>query len=144
LLLGREPATFAIPDGAVKNVLEEISCQKSRQQLKPSLGKLAQRIYKALTQSNLGITIEKPEVKARILRTITAIDFKPYQKDIQRIWDEFADSQEKDINTLIANLDQYFTDKELGEDMSNDLEENDHPDKDDFKLVCYQWFNSAQ
>jgi len=89
------------------------------------------------------MNIGKPEIKSKILRTITVIYFKPYQKDIQRIWDEFANNQEKDINMLIANLDQYFTDEELGEDIGNDLEENDHPDKDDIQLVCYQWFNSA-
>jgi ERCC4-related helicase len=137
-------AIFAILQGAVNNLIEDFQKQQSSNRIKPPLSKLMLSIYTALTQSELPENDQSEiEAKERVLRIITSVDnLKTFEKEIRFFWDAFV----KDSNptNLVADLDEYFIDKEIGQDIEDDEQTTlDIIKKEDVQLVCYEWFKSS-
>jgi ERCC4-related helicase len=137
-------AIFAILQGAVNNLIEDFQKQQSSNRIKPPLSKLMLSIYTALTQS------ERPEkdqseieAKERVLRIITSVDnLKTFEKEIRKIWDGFV--EDKNLTNLVAELDEYFIEKEIGQDIEDDEQTTwNIIKKEDVQLVCYEWFKSS-
>jgi len=95
-----------------------------------------------LTQSDLLATDESDIAdKERVLRIITSINLKTFEPEIKQIWDRCF--EDKNFTNLVAELDEYFIEKEIGLDLE-DEEENETTlqiiKKEDVQLVCYEWF----
>lgn len=134
-------AIFAILQGAVNNLIEDFQKQQSSIRVKPNLSKLVYSIYTALTQSDLLVTDESDvEAKERVLRIITSINLRTFEREIRRIWDGFVEN--KNLTNLVTELDEYFIEKEIGQDIEDDEEETtlEIIKKQDVQLVCYEWF----
>ena len=105
------------------------------------MSKLIQKIHHALIQPNLlENQPEDQKTKVQILQVINTVNLKIYERDIKTIWDKYV--QKQDLNTLIAELDEYFVDNDLYNEIEEKKEES--PLKiireEDIQLVCYEWF----
>jgi hypothetical protein len=119
--------------------------QQTAKSVKPAMTKLLQSIYHAITnpESIPGFIQNEPieeEVKEQVLKVITTVNSRSYERDVKRIWGRFT--THKDINLLISELDKYFVDSDQYEEVTDDQDirpvEIIH--KKDIKLICYQWF----
>ncbi|AUS35852.1 helicase (plasmid) [Microcystis aeruginosa NIES-2481] len=136
-----DTAIFRILTTATNNLLESLRRQHTSNKLKPSLSKLIQKIHHALIQPNLlenQPDDQKPKVQ--ILQVINTVNLKIYERDIKTIWDKYV--QKQDLNTLIAELDEYFVDNDLYHEIEEKKEENTLKiiREEDIQLVCYEWF----
>ena len=104
---------------------------------------IIQRIYTALTQGDLLETDESDMAdKERVLKIITSINLKTFEKEIRQIWDNYRGEQ--NLTNLVAELDEYFIEKEIGLDLGDQEETTlDIIKKEDVQLVCYEWFKSS-
>ena len=51
--------------------------------------------------------------------------------------------EDKNLTNLVANLDKYFIEEEIGQDIEEDQETTlEIIKKEDVQLVCYEWFKS--
>jgi superfamily II DNA or RNA helicase len=135
-------AIFAVLQGAVNNLIADFQKQRSGTLLKPKLSKLMQKIYTKLTQSEPS-TNDKSEMedKERVLKIITSTSssLKTFEKEIKKFWDSFV--EDKNVTNLVANLNEYFIEKEIGQDIEADEETPlDIIKREDVQLVCYEWF----
>ena len=115
--------------------------QQASSKLKPKLTKLLQKINHALTQPDLfQAEISNPEAKERILAVITTVPLRIYERDLKSIWEIFV--KNKDLNLLICQLDEYFIDNELYNEIEDQTESSllEVVKREDIQLVCYQWF----
>jgi hypothetical protein len=134
-------AIFAVLQGAVSNLIHDFQKQQSSIRIKPSMSKLIQSIYTALTQGDLLETDESDMAdKERVLKIITSINLKTFEKEIRQIWDNYRGEQ--NLTNLVAELDEYFIEKEIGQGIDDQEEEStlDIIKKEDVQLVCYEWF----
>jgi membrane-associated HD superfamily phosphohydrolase len=136
-----DTAIFRILTTATNNLLESLRRQHTSNKLKPSLSKLIQKIHHALIQPNLlENQPDDQKTKVQILQVINTVNLKIYERDIKTIWDKYV--QKQDLNTLIAELDEYFVDNDLYHEIKEEKEES--PLKiireEDIQLVCYEWF----
>ena len=138
-------AIFAVLQGAVSNLIHDFQKQQSSIRIKPSMSKLIQSIYTALTQGDLLETDESDAAgKERVLKNITSINLKTFEKEIRQIWDNYREG--KNLTNLVAELDEYFIEKEIGLDLGDREEEETTLDvikKEDVQLVCYEWFKPS-
>ncbi|MBE9224784.1 helicase [Phormidium sp. LEGE 05292] len=132
---------FDVLDKAISNLMTYFKKQRTSRQLKPQLTKLLQKVYHALTQ--ISLSQEEPiykEAKERVLKVITTINLRIYERDIKAIWEKYVLS--KDLNALVSELDELFVEQdqyyELDEEELDPLE---MIKEEDIQLVCYQWFN---
>jgi superfamily II DNA or RNA helicase len=138
-------AIFAVLQGAVSNLVEDLQKQQASSHIKPQLSKLMQKIYIALTQKDLRSHNDELEIEAKnnVLKIITSTNnMKTFEKEIKNIWDKYV--SDKNLPNLIADLEEYFIEKEIGQDI--ELEEKTSVDvirKEDVQLVCYEWFKSS-
>ncbi|GBL11062.1 RNA polymerase-associated protein RapA [Microcystis aeruginosa Sj] len=136
-----DTAIFRILTTATNNLLKSLRRQHTSHKLKPSLSKLIQKIHHALIQPNLlENQPDDQKTKVQILQVINTVNLKIYERDIKTIWDKYV--QKQDLNTLIAELDEYFVDNDLYNEIEEKKEES--PLKiireEDIQLVCYEWF----
>jgi superfamily II DNA or RNA helicase len=135
-------AIFAVLEGAVRNILTDLQKQRSTARLKPTLSKLLQKIYTALTQSNLfDVEIANQEAREQILKIITTINLRVYEPEIRGIWESYT--QHQNLNTLVSELDEYFVDKELGQELEQEEAEDSTFEaikREEVQLVCFEWF----
>ncbi len=150
-------AIFRVLETATDHLMTYFQKQQTSNKLKPQLTKLLQKIYQALTQSDLfEEKTEDKETEEKILKVITTNTLRGFEKDIKSIWSKFIES--KDKNLLISELDEFFSNNKLYneievegcsrlESISNRLveAENKHDileliKREDIQLVCYQWF----
>jgi len=137
-------AIFAILPGAVSNLIEDFKKQQCSTHLKPKLSKLAQNIYILLNQSEPTLNNDESEIEAkeRVLKIITSINLKTFEKEIKCLWQRFL--RDKKINNFVAELDEYFIEKEIGQDIEMEDETTlDIIKKEDVQLVCYEWLKSS-
>ncbi|MEG4286302.1 helicase-related protein [Microcoleus sp. A006_D1] len=137
-------AIFAILPGAVNNLIEDFKKQQSSSLLKPRLSKLLHSIYTALTQSESANNDESEiDAKQRVVRIITSVDnLKTFEKEIKVFWDGFV--EDRNLTNLVTELDEYFIEKEIGQDIEDDEQTTlDIIKKEDVQLVCYEWFKSS-
>jgi hypothetical protein len=137
-------AIFAVLQGAVSNLIHDFQKQQSSIRIKPSMSKLVQSTYTALTQGDLLETDESDMAdKERVLKIITSINLKTFEKEIRQIWDRYR--QDQNLTNLVAELDEYFIEKEIGQGIDDQEEETtlDIIKKEDVQLVCYEWFKSS-
>jgi hypothetical protein len=138
-------AIFAVLQGAVSNLVEDLQKQQASSHIKPQLSKLMQKIYIALTQKDLRSHNDELEIEAKnnVLKIITSTNnMKTFEKEIKNIWDKYV--SDKNLPNLIAELEEYFIEKEIGQDI--EMEEETSVDvirKEDVQLVCYEWFKSS-
>lgn len=135
-------AIFAVLQGAVNNLIADFQKQQSGTRIKPKLSNLMNKIYTALTRSEPSTNDESDmEAKERVLKIITSpsSSLKTFEKEIKKIWDVFV--EDKNLTNLVANLDEYFIEKEIGQDIE-DYEETtlEIIKREDVQLVCYEWF----
>ena len=136
-------AIFAVLQGAVSNLIHDFQKQQSSIRIKPSMSKLVQSIYTALT-GDLPDTDESDMAdKKRVLKIISSINLKTFEREIRQIWDKYR--QERNLTNLVAELDEYFIEKEIGQDIDDQEEEStlDIIRKEDVQLVCYEWFKPS-
>ena len=136
---------FSVLPKAVNNLLTFFQKQQTDQIIKPKMTKFLQIIHHTITnpESNpdfiQGEIIEE-EVKTRVLKVITTVPYRIYEKDVKKIWAKF--NTHKDISLLISDLDEYFVDNdqyEKHEDVQ-DIRPLEIIEEKDIKLICYQWF----
>jgi superfamily II DNA or RNA helicase len=133
-------AIFAVLQGATQNLLQSFKKQQSSSLLQPSLSKVLQKIQLALTQPDLFDAEIDPAVKARVLRVITSINLRNYERDIKSAWNRFDAA--RNLEELLSSLDELFVDQELYDGLA---EEEDSQSlelirAEEIQLVCYQWF----
>lgn len=119
--------------------------QQTSDKLRPQLTKLLQKIYQALTQPNLfEYQPVNEEAKERILKVVTTVYLRIFEKDLKSVWENFINS--KDLNLLILELDEFFIDNELYNEIEEQTESNilEIIKREDIQLVCYQWFKPEQ
>ena len=140
-LLKFDNAIFRILDSTTSHLLTYFQKQQTSDKLKPQLTKLLQKIYQALTQPNLfEYQPVNEEAKERILKVVTTVYLRIFEKDIKSVWDNFVEN--KDLNLLILDLDKFFIDNELYNEIEEQTESNilEIVKREDIQLVCYQWF----
>ena len=93
-----------------------------------------------MTQPNLFDNQPDEETKARILKVIGTVNLKIYERDIKGIWDRYTD--QKKLNALVSELDEFFVDNDLYHEIEEEKEENPLKviKREDIQLVCYEWF----
>ena len=137
-----DTAIFRVLATATDNLLELLRRQHTSSKLKPSLSKLLQKIHHALTQLTLfdNQPIDE-EAKARILKVISTVNLRIYERDIKGIWDSYTD--QKDLNALVSELDEFFVEHDLYHEIEEEKEETPLKviKEEDIQLVCYEWFN---
>jgi superfamily II DNA or RNA helicase len=136
---------FEVLDRAVNNLLTSFQKQQTAKSIKEPMTKLLQGIYHAITNPEINSefiqseAIEE-ETKIQVLKVITTINPRSYERDIKKIWERFA--SHKDISLLISELNQYFVDSDQYDELTDD--QNIRPieiiEQKDIKLICYQWF----
>lgn len=136
---------FGVLDRAVNNLLISFQKQQTAKGFKPAMTKLLQSIYHAITnpESFPGVIQSEPieeEVKQQVLKVITTVNYRSYERDVRKIWDRFK--SHKDISLLISELDNYFVESDQYEDMTDDqdIRPAEIIEEKDIKLICYQWF----
>lgn len=138
---------FSVLDRAVNNLLTLFEKQRTAKSLKPQMTKLLLSIYHVINNYDIspGVIQSEPineEVKQQILKVITTVNYRSYERDIKKIWDKFK--SHKDISLLISDLDKYFVESDQYDEMTDD--QNIRPteiiEAKDIKLICYQWFKS--
>ncbi len=138
---------FSVLDRAINNLLTLFEKQRTAKSLKPQMNKLLLSIYHAINNYDIspGVIQSEPineEVKQQILKVITTVNYRSYERDIKKIWDKFK--SHKDISLLISDLDKYFVESDQYDEMTDD--QNIRPteiiEAKDIKLICYQWFKS--
>jgi superfamily II DNA or RNA helicase len=135
-------AIFAVLKGAVSNLLSDLQRRQTSARLQPTLPKLLQKVQTALTQTDLFLgELPETEAKERVLQTIKEVNLRTYEKDIKAIWDKFVVS--KDLNTLMADLDELFVEQQLYDQIEEQQEDANALSlikEQEIQLVCYQWF----
>lgn len=93
-----------------------------------------------MTQPNLFDNQPDEETKARILKVISTVNLKIYDRDIKGIWDRYTD--QKNLDALMSELDEFFVDNDLYHEIEEEKEESPLKviKQEDIQLVCYQWF----
>ena len=136
---------FGVLDKAVNNLFTLLQKQQTAKNVKPPMTKLLQGIYHAITNpdSVSGVIQSEPieeEVKKQVLKVITRINYRIYEKDVKKIWEKFKSY--KNISVLISELDNYFMECDQYEDMTDDqdIRPAETIEAKDIKLICYQWF----
>ncbi len=138
-----DTAIFRVLPTVVDNLLKDFKKQQTSSKLKHQLTKILQKIHQALTQ--LTLLANQPideEAKTRILKVISTVTLKIYERDLKAIWDSYT--QHQDLNALVSALDEFFVDH----DLYHEIEEKDKEEnplkvikEEDIQLVCYEWFN---
>ncbi len=134
-------AIFRVLATATHNLLESLKRQQTSSKIKPSLSKLLQKTHHALTGSTLfDNQPTDEEAKTLILKVISTVNLKIYERDIKVIWDNYTDH--KDLDTLVSALDEFFVDNDLYHEIETDKEKNSLKviKEEDIQLVCYEWF----
>ena len=135
-------AIFAVLQGAVSNLIHDFQKQQSSIRIKPSMSKLIQSIYTALTQGD-PVEVDESDIaaKERVLKIIRSNFPKTFEREVRQIWDQYR--QESNLTNLVAELDEYFIEKEIGQDLEDEEEATtlDMIKKEDIQLVCYEWFS---
>ena len=149
-------AIFRVLDSATSHLMSFFQKQQTGNKIKQKLTKLLQKIYQALTQSLLfeeqpldegassevssDVYVAREEAKERILKVITTNTLRIFEKDIKLIWENFVNS--KDLNLLISELDKFFIDNQLYNEIEEENKSNilEIVKREDIQLVCYQWF----
>ncbi len=136
---------FGVLDRAVNNLLLSLEKQQTAKGFKPQMTKLLQSIYHAITNSEsnpefIQSKVIEEEIKAQVLKVITTINSRSYEKDVKKIWEKFK--SHKDISLFIAELDKYFSQNYQYEDITDDqdIRPAEIIEQKDIKLICYQWF----
>jgi hypothetical protein len=82
------------------------------------------------------------EVKQRVLKVITTVNYRSYERDVKLIWEKFK--THKDISLLVSELDEYFVESDQYEELTDDIDIRpvEIIAEKDIKLICYQWFKS--
>ena len=132
---------FYVLEQAVGNLMAFFEKQKTAKNIKQKMSKLLQNIHHALTQADLSQneTIDE-EAKERVLKVITTVNYRSYERDIKGIWENFKNH--KNVSLLVNGLDEYFVESDQYAELED--EQNIRPveiiQRKDIKLICYQWF----
>lgn len=136
---------FGVLDKAVNNLLTSLKKQQTAKSFKPQMTKLLQSIYHAITNPEtitgvIDSQVIDEEVKQQVLKVITTVSYRSYERDVKRIWERFK--SHKDISLLISELDKYFIESDQYEEMTDeqDIRPVEIIKEKDIKLICYQWF----
>lgn len=132
---------FDILSGAVHNLMAYFKKQQAGSQFKPKLNKRLQQIYHALTE--LEPLNEEPtyqDMKQRVLKVITTVNLRVYERDIKLSWEKYLES--RNLHTLVSDLDELFVDQDQYPEIESEQEVNplEIIEEEDIQLVCYQWF----
>ncbi|MCC5600891.1 hypothetical protein LC586_17105 [Nostoc sp. CHAB 5714] len=132
---------FPVLERAIGNLFTSFQQQQTAKGIKPQMSKLLQNIHHALTQPDLfqSEPIDE-ETKERVLKVITTVNSRSYERDIKAVWENFK--QHKNINLLIFELDEYFVDTDQYEELADDqdIRPIEIIQQKDIKLICYEWF----
>ncbi|MBD2302991.1 SNF2-related protein [Nostoc sp. FACHB-190] len=132
---------FPVLEGAIRNIMTYFQKQQTAKGIKPQMSKLLQSIHHALTQPDLfqSEPIDE-EAKERVLKVITTVNSRSYERDIKAIWETFK--QHKNVSLLISDLDEYFVDSDQYEELTDeqDIRPIETINEKDIKLICYEWF----
>ncbi|HLP87678.1 MAG TPA: helicase-related protein [Nostocaceae cyanobacterium] len=132
---------FPVLEGAVNNLLSFFQRQQTAQSIKPKLTKLLQNIYQVLTEPEQFTTEPiDPEAKERVLKVITTVNARSYERDVKTIWEKFKNH--KNPSLLLSELDEYFVDSDQYTELEEEQEMKpiDIIQQKDIQLICYQWF----
>ncbi|MEA5578686.1 SNF2-related protein [Anabaena sp. UHCC 0451] len=136
---------FGVLDRAVNNLLTSLQKQQTAKGFKPAMTKLLQSIYHAITNPDSipDVIQSEPieeEVKQQVLKVITTVNYRSYERDVRKIWESFK--SHKDISLLISELDNYFVESDQYEELTDDqdIRPAEIIEQKDIKLICYQWF----
>ncbi|MBD2296829.1 helicase [Anabaena sphaerica FACHB-251] len=136
-----DDSIFDVLDAAVCNLMTLFRKQETSNILKPKLSKPLQKIHQALIQFNpIDEDALYQEAKRRILKVITTVNLRIYERDLKLIWEKFA--QKKDLNALVFELDEFFVEQDQYHEIDEEAEFNPSTviKEEDIQLVCYQWF----
>lgn len=133
---------FTVLEGAIQNVIDDFRKQAGTQRIRPKLSKVLQQITLALEENSLCQDETDKEQRERVLKIITTAEsLRVYEPDIKRIWEDYYTNHRNDINWLSNQLDEYFIDNEIGQDLlDSEPTMSEFITKEDVQLVCYEWF----
>lgn len=136
---------FSVLPKAVNNLLTFFQKQQTAQIIKPKMTKSLQIIHDAITNPETipDCILSEPideQTKEHVLKVITTVPCKSYERDVKKIWDKFKTY--KNINLLISDLDEYFVNNDQYEELNDDqdIKHIEIIEEKDIKLICYQWF----
>ena len=132
---------FEVLEGAVRNLTAYFKKQQTGSQLKPKLSKLLQQIYHVLTEfSPLHEEPAYQEMKRRVLKVITTVNLRVYERNIKVIQEKYL--KNRDLHALVSELDELFVDQDQYHEIEEQKEANPSEiiQEEDIQLVCYQWF----
>ncbi|WP_198161184.1 hypothetical protein, partial [Anabaena sp. CA = ATCC 33047] len=114
---------FPVLDGAIQKLLTSFQKQQTGKGIKPQMTRVLQSIYHAITnpESNPEFIQSEPideETKARVLKVITTVNYRSYERDVKKIWESFK--SHKDISLLVSELDEYFVDSDQYEELTDE------------------------
>lgn len=134
---------FDILEGAVRNLMAYFKKQQTGSQLKLKLNKRLQQIYYTLTEFKpLNEEPTYQEMKQRVLKVITTVNLRVYERDIKINWEKYLEN--KDLYALVSDLDELFVDQDQYHEIEEEQEVNplEIIEEEDIHLVCYQWFQA--
>jgi superfamily II DNA or RNA helicase len=136
-----DSSIFRVLETAISHLLEYFKKQQTSGKLKPQLTKLLQKIHYALSNCNsFDGSLADRQVTERIVKVITTVTLRIFEPDIKVIWERYV--EHKELKLLIAQLDEFFIDSELYNDIEEEIQESplNILKEEDVRLVCYQWF----
>lgn len=143
-----DTAIFQVLETVISHLLEDFKKQQASSQLKPKLSKLQEKIYHLLNDSDsFDHPPEDNQARDRILKVIGNrgnMNLKIYEPQLKRIWDNYV--QEKNLSSLISQIDELFVDNGLYHDIDDETPEKILKviKKEDIQLVCYEWFQPTK
>ena len=136
---------FGVLDRAVNNLFTLLQKQQTAKSIKSPMTKLLQGIHHAITNPETILnsiqneTIDE-QTKERVLKVITTVNSRSYERDVKKIWEKFKTHQ--DVSLLVSQLDEYFTENDQYEEITDDqdIRPTEIIAQKDIKLIYYQWF----
>ncbi|WP_181280663.1 helicase-related protein [Aphanothece hegewaldii] len=136
-----DTSIFFILETVIEHLLEYFKKQRASSKLKPQLSNVLQKIFHVLTQLDLlqDEPVNKEAIEC-ILKIITTVNLKSFDREIKRIWNVYFTS--KDVNGLVADLDELFIETNQYDGLEDEQDTNPLKiiQREDIQLVCYEWF----
>ncbi len=129
---------FPIVEQSINQLFQILQKRSHSQKIKPTLSKTLQNIMNIFQNPTLDSNLDQDKL-TRVMQIINNIDLKKtYEKDLKKIWQKFVDDQNTEL--LLDDLALLLKNLIVDEETESQEQTLRIIEKEDIKLVCYQWF----
>lgn len=138
-----DKSIFRVLEAAIDDIHEGFQRKTAAAQLKPSMSPVLTNIFGALIDAKKQRKLDPDLLPAidRLCSVINSLNLKSFDKEIKRIWGVYREM--KNIENMIRDLDDLFTETEQYDNVDGGEEEDDRLKivaREEIELICYEWF----